>query len=133
MESVCVLGTHMFRRLAGELYVSPVLLGFSVAAEVQSAYWSEIFGVRNNWKENFGKETRFICLKVSEISVLGWQFQLFWPVVEQDIVAVGDSGRAHLLTHGSQEGESICIGEIPISSFLVPARPLDIAWLHTSV
>lgn len=48
-------------------------------------------------------------------------------------MAVGACGRAHLLTHGSQERESVSTGEIPISSFLVPARPLDSAWLHTSV
>lgn len=123
----------MLSCLVWESYASPVLPGFGVAAEVQSAYWSGIFGVRNNQKENSGKETRFICLTVLEISVLDWQFQLFWPVVEQDPMAVGDCGRAHLLTHGSQEGESICTGEIPISSLLVPARPLNIAWFHTSV
>lgn len=90
MGSVCMLGTCMLRCLARESYASPVWLGFGVAAEVLSAYWSGIFGVRNNWKENFGKKTMFICFTVSEISVLGWQSQLLWPVVEQDVVAVGD-------------------------------------------
>lgn len=64
-----------------------------------------------------GKETRFVLFTVSEISAPDWRSGSLWLVLKQDIRAVRDSGRAFLLTHGSQEGESVCISELPFSSF----------------